>query len=57
MDLKANGKREPLSSHGGCPVLIGSKWILNKLIFYFDQWKNYSCHLNKTEVISPFTGF
>jgi len=37
MDLKSSGKREMAGTHGGCPVLIGSKWILNKWIYSFDQ--------------------
>ena len=48
------------SSHGGCPILLGSKWIFNKWIYYFDQWKNYPCVLNPDNPISnyhlPFKG-
>ena len=44
--LESNGYLQYDSSHGGCPILSGSKWILNKWIYYFDQWKNYPCQLN-----------
>ncbi len=57
MNLKASGARERSASHGGCPVLIGSKWILNKWIYVFDQWKEYPCHLNKTHPIKDFDAY
>ena len=44
--LESNGYLQYDSSHGGCPILSGSKWILNKWIYYFDQWKNYPCKLS-----------
>eukprot|EP00094_Tigriopus_californicus_P006960 TCALIF_06701-PA protein Name:"Similar to P4ha3 Prolyl 4-hydroxylase subunit alpha-3 (Mus musculus)" AED:0.43 eAED:0.43 QI:0/-1/0/1/-1/1/1/0/479 len=45
IDLRPNGIREAFSSHMGCPILKGSKWILNKWIYYFDQVHNYKCGL------------
>lgn len=46
MDRK--GHRVLASEHVGCPVLKGSKWILNKWIYSFDQFKYVNiCHLNK----------
>jgi prolyl 4-hydroxylase len=36
-DLDAKGYRMPSTIHGGCPVLKGSKWILNKWVYYFNQ--------------------
>jgi len=57
MNLKASGGRERTASHGGCPVLVGSKWILNKWIFMFDQWKEYPCHLNKSDPTDPFNRY
>ena len=44
------------STHGGCPVLKGSKWILNKWIYSWDQWKNWPCDLVPGETIRPFEG-
>ncbi|XP_030080738.1 prolyl 4-hydroxylase subunit alpha-2-like isoform X2 [Drosophila hydei] len=32
-NIKHNGNRDPRTLHGGCPVLVGSKWI-------FTQWIN-----------------
>ena len=31
-NLDRKGHRDPKTCHGGCPVLKGSKWILNKVI-------------------------
>ena len=41
--LDTKGHRLPGSLHGGCPVLHGSKWIFNKWVYYFDQWKKFPC--------------
>ena len=47
---------EEESIHGGCPVLQGNKWILNKWIYGFNQWKNYPCSLKEKEKIPGFRG-
>nr|XP_045588769.1 prolyl 4-hydroxylase subunit alpha-3-like [Procambarus clarkii] len=31
-NLKKNGDGDPLTTHGGCPVILGHKWIANKWI-------------------------
>ena len=31
------GFSDRLTLHGGCPVAVGSKWITNKWIQYYDQ--------------------
>jgi prolyl 4-hydroxylase len=54
---KSNGKTESVSSHGGCPVLMGSKWILNKWIHYFDQWKTYPCLTDEKAYVPPFNKY
>lgn len=36
-NLKSSGASEHLSRHGGCPVLIGSKWLVNKWIHELGQ--------------------
>ena len=46
-NLKKNGSRNRMTSHGGCPVIVGSKWILNKWIFFFNQWKTHPCSLDR----------
>ena len=56
MGTKSSMHLEPESIHGGCPVLQGNKWILNKWIYGFDQWKEYPCSLKKKESIPGFRG-
>lgn len=52
-DLHSNGRRDLLTQHGGCPVLKGSKWILNKWIYYFDNWKKFPCDLAEHASVTP----
>ena len=49
-------KTDTRSNHAGCPVLMGSKWILNKWLFSWDQWKVWPCYLKKHTTILPFRG-
>ena len=44
------------TTHGGCPILMGQKWILNKWIYNFEQWKNYPCDIKEDQQYGPFTG-
>jgi hypothetical protein len=37
LNLLPAGDIDRLSAHGGCPVLVGSKWITNKWVAAFDQ--------------------
>ena len=46
-DLYSDGFRDPTTLHGGCPVLKGSKWILNKWIHWFDNFQKFPCNVNK----------
>ena len=55
IDLDRKGYRETRSSHMGCPVLKGSKWILNKWIYYYDQFKEYPCGIKRNDKYPPFT--
>ena len=41
--LYTDGMRDPASGHGGCPVAVGSKWILNKWIYSFNNWDRQPC--------------
>ena len=41
-----------LTIHGGCPVLVGSKWILNKGIRANDQALRQKCSLTKSNTLS-----
>lgn len=51
--LDSKGHRLSETLHGGCPVLEGSKWIFNKWIYYFDQWKRFPCGLHSADVFPP----
>lgn len=55
-NMKRSGKRDIRTYHGGCPVLNGSKWILNKWIYYYDQVGKYPCGLHEEDTIKPFSG-
>ncbi len=56
MDLTSDQTIESEAVHAGCPVLVGSKWILNKWVYAFDQWKKYPCLLKKWELMPPLKG-
>ena len=55
-NLDKKGFRDRRLLHGGCPIIKGSKWILNKWLFYFDQFKKFPCGLKDTEFNKPFNG-
>ena len=56
LDLSASHELEQRSKHGGCPVLKGQKWIINKWIYSWDQWRRLPCLLNSNATIPPFLG-
>ena len=41
INLSSSHTRDWRNEHGGCPVLKGSKWILNKWIYSWDQWMKW----------------
>ena len=49
-------ERDMRSMHAGCPVLKGSKWILNKWINSYDQWKYWPCYLKQHVSFDVFKG-
>ena len=55
------GDRNPFTLHGGCPVLVGSKWIMNKFIRSYDQAFKQKCALKNplidTETVDMFNQF
>ena len=53
-NIMSDGRTDRRTYHGGCPVLIGSKWITNKWIFSNDQFKNYPCSVDFDR---PYDGF
>ena len=40
-------KKDVNAEQVGCPVLKGQKWILNKWINSFNQWKHGPCRLDE----------
>ena len=44
-DLDRKGHRDTRLLHGGCPIVKGSKWIMNKWIQYYDQIFTHPCGL------------
>jgi len=52
-DILSDGYRDLYSLHGGCPVLMGSKWILNKWLYMFDNFKKFPCKLARQIQLSP----
>ena len=56
-----NIQNNPLTYHGGCPVLVGSKWIFNKWIRANDQAMSQKCDLKfndkPTETKNMFAEF
>ena len=56
-NLDMKGFRDQRSQHGGCPVIKGSKWILNKWVFYYNQHKNFPCGLNSDAYFPPPKGY
>ena len=47
-------QKDERAQHAGCPVLKGSKWILNKWIYSWEQWKSWPCYLEPLMTIFPF---
>ena len=52
--LYTDGKRDQYMLHGGCPVVIGSKWIVNKWVYTFNQWDKYPCDTKEFVRIAPW---
>ena len=43
INLRTSGFVDRLTHHGGCPVLVGSKWITNKWVGYLPQFRGWPC--------------
>ena len=41
--LLQDSRRDMASMHGGCPVAVGAKWILNKWIYSYNNWARQPC--------------
>lgn len=46
-NLQPSGISEHFSRHGGCPVLLGSKWVANKWIH--EKGQDLQCPLENVE--------
>ena len=46
VNMRTDCRTNKLTYHGGCPVLVGSKWITNKWIYSHDQAFRFPCKLN-----------
>lgn len=58
LNLKSSGLPNFLTTHSGCPVIVGSKWITNKWIRYFDQFEKFKCSLDlSTDSFDAFKNF
>ncbi|EDV91413.1 GH14132 [Drosophila grimshawi] len=44
-NLHASGKGDWRNLHGGCPIIVGSKWVLNRWIREYDQSDLRPCDL------------
>ena len=56
INLASCHKKDKRSTHVGCPVLKGSKWILNRWVYSFDQWKKWPCKQFPMLSMSAFNG-
>ena len=53
-NMDKNGGYDDLVKHGGCPVLIGSKWITNKWIRVNSQMYRRPCPTYSNREIRQF---
>ena len=55
VSLTSGSYRDNRSLHGGCPIISGSKWILNKWVYSFSNWDRVPCSTkNEFEPIPVF---
>ena len=53
-DLETNVLRDHNTRHGGCPIIKGSKWILNKWMYAYDNFAKFPCDTKpKTKIKEP----
>ncbi|XP_064486823.1 prolyl 4-hydroxylase subunit alpha-2-like isoform X1 [Ornithodoros turicata] len=52
-NLKTDGEGEQLATHGGCPVLFGTKWIANKWFRTNCNMFRLPCGKNSTDSLAP----
>lgn len=52
-DLDSSLYKDIKSRHAGCPILKGSKWILNKWLYAYDNFAKFPCKLQKRANFDP----
>ena len=53
-NLSSCHTKDSRAKHAACPVLKGTKWIFNKWMYSYDQWKQIPCGLISGLTISHF---
>ena len=48
-NIYSDGNADYLSFHGGCPSVVGSKWVTNKWILHYDNFKAAPCGLKELQ--------
>ena len=51
-NMDKNGGYDIMTKHGGCPVVIGSKWITNKWEAFLSVFK-VDLHFSLAKISSP----
>ena len=54
-NILSDGKADYLSVHGGCPIVVGSKWVTNKWIMHYDNFRESPCNLVEYLPINTLT--
>uniref|UniRef100_A0A0K8R3I5 procollagen-proline 4-dioxygenase n=1 Tax=Ixodes ricinus TaxID=34613 RepID=A0A0K8R3I5_IXORI len=52
-NLKASGEGDRLTTHAGCPVLYGSKWIANKWFLSYSNVFRLPCSTDRNVSLAP----
>ena len=53
-NMNSDGKPDYLSNHGGCPTVVGSKWVSNRWIMHYDNYQENSCQINEFQPFKTF---
>ena len=47
VSTKSSGENDEHQVHGGCPICKGSKFVIGKWIYNFDNWRTIPCGLHQ----------
>ena len=56
-NIYSDGKPDDLSLHGGCPVVLGSKWVTTKWISNYDNYQTSPCDLKEYQPLNSVTSW